>query len=58
MLVGTVSALRPPTPAVCQAAYNQIGDNGLLMRLSPCQSGPSAECCRVSNELAGINPGV
>ncbi len=47
-----------PAESACRATFDSLGVNNLLLRLAPCQSGPSAQCCSTGFSLAGFQPGA
>lgn len=42
--------LLPKTRQECMAAYEELGEMGLLRKLQPCAGGPTPECCRYVSE--------
>lgn len=47
-----------PAESACRATFDSLGVNNLLLRLAPCQSGPSAQCCSTGLSLAGFQAGA
>ena len=44
-----------PSESSCTSAYNALGQQTVLSRLSPCQGGITADCCAAGQALAGTS---